>query len=102
MTKIPGYQPLRDALNDAIKQAAEGKGAERHADSKPFVKQPIMQTTDAVGIGFPMGQAMKKLGEAAGMIKRNREDQAQAELLGAIVYIAAAYIKLKETRNDKR
>lgn len=94
MTIPPGYKPLRDALNAALAQAACGKGHERHADGGPFLTQPLMTTTQQVGVGFPLGQAMKKTTEASGMLTRKQKPQARAELLGAIIYLAAAYIYL--------
>lgn len=92
MSIPPGYLPLKKALNDALEQAASGKGKERHADDKPFTSQPIMRITKNVGTGFPLGQAEKKIIEAAGMLGRGQSQQARQELLGAIVYLCAAYI----------
>lgn len=84
------YAALRAILDAALAQSAEGKGRERHADGRPWEAQPINTITAAVGIGFPLGQAVKKLTEAAGMLRRGEADAARAELLGAIVYTAAA------------
>ncbi len=49
-----------------------------------------------VGMGYQTGQAMKKAQEAGGMVQRKQYDAAQAELLGAINYLAAAYILIGE------
>jgi hypothetical protein len=38
---IPGYEDLERVLCAAYLQAAVGKGAERHADAKPFIEQPM-------------------------------------------------------------
>ena len=96
----PGYQKLRAVLNDALEQAALGKGAARHADGKAWHNQPIFSTTRQVGVGFPLGQAIKKTGEAGGMYRRGEIAAARAELLGAIVYLCAAYVYLGEQKND--
>jgi hypothetical protein len=69
-----------------------GKGAERHADGKPFDCQPMMEIGRMVGIGFTLGQAMKKAQEAS----RMDNDAAKRELLGAINYLAGAYLLLEE------
>jgi len=45
-----------------------------------------------VGPGYQLGQAMKKTQEAS----RLPNDRARAELLGAINYLAAAYLLLEE------
>lgn len=90
------YEPLRLALDAAFSQAAEGKGQSRHARNNDFLQQPILTITREVGYGFPAGQAIKKLTEAAKMIEVGAVDAARRELLGAIVYAAAAYIYLEE------
>lgn len=83
------YAALQAILDEALHQSAQGKGAERHADGKPWTEQPIMRICETVGTGFAHGQALKKLGEAAGMLKRGEIDAARREVLGAIVYAAA-------------
>jgi len=90
------YAPLRRVLDAAYEQAANGKGKERHANDKPFDRQPIMEIARMVGPGYQLGQAMKKSQEAFGMLGRGQPDRAQAELLGAINYIAAAYLLIEE------
>ena len=92
---IPGYGPLMEILHRAYAQAATGKGKERHANELPFVQQPILVETRALGIGFPAGQARKKVLEAANAHKDHKE-RAVADLLGAINYIAAAIIYIEE------
>lgn len=86
------YTTLRRVLGAAYDQAANGKGKERHAQDLRFDQQPIMQITRTHGEGFPMGQAAKKIQEAA----RLSPEHARHELLGAIVYLAAAYLYLEE------
>ena len=92
------YTPLLEVFDAAFEQAANGKGKERHANDKPFVEQPIMRITEAVGIGFPLGQAMKKIEESKGMVERGQPVAAVHELLGAIVYIAGAILFLKNSK----
>lgn len=94
----PGYHALERVLRAAYDQSAYGKGKERHANEKAFDRQPIMEIGRMVGPGFATGQVMKKVQEASGMIQRAELDRAQAELLGAIVYAAAAWLLIEERR----
>lgn len=87
-----GYEELQTVLDDAFNQASAGKGKERHANDKAFTDQPLFHLMDDHGVGFATGQASKKAGESLGM----DDDKAYHELLGAIVYLAAAAIKRKE------
>lgn len=95
-THDPDYADLIHALDAAISQAAIGKGKERHANGKPFMAQPIMEIGRMVGPGYQIGQAMKKGQEAMGMYQRGERDRARAELLGAINYLAAAWLLIGE------
>lgn len=88
-----GYEGLWWVLDDALRQAYEGKGKERHADDKPFKEQIACRNARTFGIGAPLGQAVKKCEET--MRLPNVEAQIR-ELLGAINYIAVAIITLKE------
>jgi hypothetical protein len=92
------YTTLRTILDAAFAHAATGKGKERHARDLPFDKQPMLETTRLVGPGFPLGQAIKKAGEAAGMIERGEYDAAEAECLGAINYLAGCVAWMREQR----
>lgn len=92
------YMTLAVALTAAYNQAAEGKGKDRHANGKPFDKQPIMEIARMVGPGYQIGQAMKKGQEAMGMISRGEHDRARAELLGAVNYMAAAWLLIGEAK----
>lgn len=92
----PDYAALAAALHAAFAQASAGKGRERHANGKPFDTQPIMEIGRMVGPGYQIGQAMKKGQEAMGMLSRNEHARARAELLGAIVYMAAAWNLMNE------
>jgi len=88
----PGYESLANILQRAYDQAAQGKGAERHANSLPFDKQPMQSIStllnDHTGLLY---QAMKKIQESTRMDK----DAAVRELLGAINYCAGAVIFLE-------
>lgn len=86
----PGYESLAAVLEQALEQAQNGKGRERHATGQPFDQQPIMTIADMVGPGYQLGQAIKKLQES----QRLDISAAIAERLGAINYIAASIIHL--------
>lgn len=87
-----GYDKLADVLSRAFDQAAHGKGRERHANDKPFDKQPMQDLIRLHGVGFATGQASKKASEAMGLPSTDRK---VAELLGAIVYLAGAVIAVE-------
>lgn len=91
-----GYEALTGVLDEAINQAANGKGLERHADDRPFHDQPIMRETQAVGLGYPAGQARKKILEAVRCCGDHPE-RAIADLLGAINYTAALVIAIRSS-----
>lgn len=96
------YASLRSALDAAYDQSANGKGKKRHANDRAFTDQPITRITEMVGHGFPLGQAIKKAQEASGMVGRGEIDAARAELLGAIVYLAAAWLHLDREKKGPR
>ena len=89
------YFDLGRVLGLALEQASGGKGAQRHGQGKPFAKQPMLEISRMLN-GSPIGcmyQAMKKTQEAS----RMDVDAAQRELLGAINYLAGAYLLLEES-----
>lgn len=90
----PGYESLAFALDAALTQAQAGKGKERHACSEPFEEQQICQFTRQDGLGFPIGQAKKKATES----HRLPGERGENELLGAINYLAAAWLVRREQR----
>lgn len=92
VTVQPAYYDLFIVLQKALYQAQDGKGAERHGNGLSFLEQPALTITRAVGLGFPLGQAMKKIQEC----QRMDPDAAKRELLGAINYLAAAVLFLDE------
>ncbi|WP_324271094.1 hypothetical protein SOP91_00090 (plasmid) [Enterobacter hormaechei] len=88
---VPGYDDLFHVLALAYDQAARGKGKERHANNKPFAQQPLFELADKFSTGFLLGQASKKLEESVGLTYGSDVK----ELLGAIVYTAAAIMHLE-------
>ena len=95
--RYDGYHTLENVLDDALVQAAVGKGDERHAGSRPFHKQPMQQVAQMEGVGFLTGQAIKKINESKGL---KREGATKAELLGAINYLAGAVIYLESLEQE--
>jgi hypothetical protein len=91
---VEGYELLDDVLARAYRQAAAGKGMERHAAGEPFHEQPMQSISDLVGVGFCIGQAIKKSHES----QRLPRDMAVAELLGAINYLAGAVIFIERSQ----
>jgi hypothetical protein len=95
-----GYDALLKVLGDAYNQAASGKGKARHnARNVSFERQPILEIARMCGLGYPTGQAQKKTQEAVSMFNRGEADRAEAELLGAINYLAAAILLIRETKS---
>lgn len=94
-SEFPGYEAVIDAFEMAVADAARGKGRARHAaGAVRFEAQPMMQITRMVGVGFPLGQAQKKAQEAALFSGLDDRQAARIEILGAMVYLAGAYIAL--------
>ena len=94
----PGYESLAAVLQEALDQAQAGKGTERHARAnQPFEEQTILETTRAHGIGFALGQAEKKARESHRLPTKERKIR---ELLGAINYIAAGIIYIREQPDE--
>lgn len=91
---VNGYKPLALVLALALEQAQNGKGNERHqVGATPFIQQPICAISRLYGVGYNFGQAAKKAHETEQLTSLKSK---QAELLGAINYLAAAYIVLSE------
>ncbi|WP_460803435.1 hypothetical protein [Microbulbifer agarilyticus] len=87
---VPGYEKLGDVLRRAYKQAAAGKGNDRHAQGQPFHEQPMQRISQLLDADGGMAfQAIKKIQEARRLPTRERKI---AELLGAINYIAGMVI----------
>ena len=97
---VPGeYISLGLVLQSALEQASKGKGKERHASAgEAYEDQIICEVARRVGLGYPLGQAVKKIYEA----QRLGGEKGIAELLGAINYTAAAVIVAKEMDEHDR
>lgn len=92
----PGYERLAGVLALAFSQAAYGKGQRRHAtQGERFEDQVILQGAERFGIGAMLFQAFKKSEES----QRLEISPAINELLGAIIYLAAAVIKHQDDYN---
>lgn len=89
---VDNYNSLAKVFDEAYLQASRGKGAERHSSGEAFNQQPICSISRQVGIGFALGQAVKKIFES----QRLEGESGNRELLGAINYIAAAIIVRRE------
>lgn len=98
------YKKLEDVLNRALEQASLGKGKARHAtEGEPFEKQKICEIARRLSAEhwqFPLYQAVKKIYEAPRLSLTPIPKGVQTELLGAIVYIAAAIILYEEGEHD--
>ena len=91
---LPGYDALAWVLAKALDQAQNGKGNQRHqVGDAPFTAQPICSLTRTYGLAYPFGQAAKKTHEVGQLEHKNAK---LAEVLGAINYLAAAYIVISE------
>lgn len=87
-----GYEALAEVFQQALLQAATGKGVLRHAErGQPFEDQKICRITRTLGLGFPLGQAEKKIEESIRL-----GECGPGELLGAINYLAAAVLVMIE------
>lgn len=91
-----GYLDLHRVLDMAFAQASQGKGKERHANGREFDRQPIMELARMHGLGYPTGQAAKKLQEAHTLLRLRGKEAAIQEILGAINYAAAAVLLIEE------
>lgn len=91
----PGYEALADVMQRAYNQAALGKGKERHSQvGEPFDKQVMQDGAKRFGVGALLFQAYKKSEES----QRLPLDRAVNELLGAMVYLAGAVIRLEAVK----
>lgn len=94
MNTVKGYEKLVAVYQDAHDQAAKGKGDERHANGQPFHEQRMQQISGLLrssdGMAF---QAIKKLTEGLQFEDHARRE---AELLGALNYIAGIVIYYRE------
>jgi hypothetical protein len=87
------YLLLWNTLRSAWEQASSGKGKKRHGfGGEDFEHQPICEIGRRVGLGYNLGQAVKKIYETEALDR----DGKVAELLGAINYLASAIILIEE------
>jgi hypothetical protein len=81
------YFQLDRILHEARLQCSNGKGRDRHATGEDWQKQPIITMAERFGTNHgPLFQAKKKINESV----RLDSKKAKHELLGAIIYVAAA------------
>jgi hypothetical protein len=92
IARDPNYDSLESVLNEAYEQAAFGKGKERHGHDDKFEDQ-VTGWIEARGLSFCEGQAVKKVIEA-------HRTGSEADLLGAINYIAARIIAGRRSKQD--
>lgn len=99
MNTVKGYEKLVAVYQDAHDQAAKGKGDERHANGQPFHEQRMQQISGLLrssdGMAF---QAIKKLTEGLQFEDHARRE---AELLGALNYIAGIVIYYRELQDTR-
>lgn len=88
------YDALKRVLAEAVEQASEGKGKERHAnEGEVFTEQQIVMLNLWLGSNHgDLFQVIKKAIEST----RLPFERAKRELLGAINYAAAAILVLEE------
>jgi GrpB-like predicted nucleotidyltransferase (UPF0157 family) len=93
------YFELNLVLQNAMKQASQGKGKERHANDNNYEDQVICIVGRLLK-DHPFGahayQVIKKTIEAGRLYKISRPEAAYNEMLGAINYAAAMNILIKE------
>ena len=96
--KLP-YHPLVEIFQDAVIQAADGKGMERHGTSKDFTEQPLYDIAKLTGQKGPMYQVFKKTHEAIHCLEKGTftKEEAYTELLGALVYLGAMAHMVKDS-----
>lgn len=93
------YRPLFYALLGAFDEAAHGKGEARHGLGKPFLEQPVFQIMSLTSIDFSLGQAIKKIQEASTFLSEDPHSEAATkELRGAIGYLGAAILHIKQAQ----
>jgi hypothetical protein len=91
------YESLMRVLLQALLQAQEGKGRERHSNvDEAFEDQLICSIGRKVGNGYELGQAIKKIVESQRLLIIKGKEAAITELLGAINYTAAGVILYEE------
>lgn len=94
----PHYERLNNVLRAALRQAQNGKGADRHANGLPFEKQRMQAISHLLGSERGMAyQVCKKVVEGLDL---PTHEMRVKELLGAINYIAGIVIYLQDTNGE--
>lgn len=94
-----GYEKLAAVYQDAHDQAAHGKGKERHANNLPFHRQRMISISQTIGSEYGMVyQVTKKMTEGLQFTDHGKRE---AELLGAINYLAGIVIYHREKEIQK-
>ena len=94
------YVLLEDELKEALLEASQGKGKERHSEeNQPFSEQIICKIPKFL-VHHPYGslgfQAIKKTIESGRLLELYGKDAALREIDGAINYLATMKILIKE------
>lgn len=94
-----GYEKLVAVFQAAHDQAAHGKGKDRHANNLPFHKQRMQTISQTIGSEYGMVfQVTKKMTEGLQFADHAKRE---AELLGAINYLAGIVIYHREKEIQK-
>lgn len=84
---------LESVFRDAVAQVEKGKGAQRHGQTGDIVTQPAFWISEHFGLGFLLGQTVKKMHEAQ---ERNLGfDEWEKEMLGALAYLGLAIASVR-------
>ena len=90
------YDSLRDVFMMAVNEAISGKGGQRHGTSDKFENQQLCSFMREAGLSPAMYQIQKKARELLRFKGKNRKERVRRELLGIIIYAAAAVIVNEE------
>lgn len=94
-----GYEKLVAVFQAAHDQAAHGKGKERHANGLPFHEQRMQSISKTLASADGMAyQVVKKMTEGLQFADHAKRE---AELLGAINYLAGIVIYHREKEIQK-
>ena len=98
LTAYSGYNELQDIFQLALRRAAVGKGAIRHAEeNQPFERQQICDDLRGTDKSAAIFQIRKKARE---VIRLSRRQDKVNELLDVCVYAAAAVLVLIEEQQE--
>jgi len=98
LTAYSGYNELQDIFQLALRRAAVGKGAIRHAEeNQPFERQQICDDLRGTDKSAAIFQIRKKARE---VLRLSRRQDKVNELLDVCVYAAAAVLVLIEEQQE--